>query len=279
VSPGYFATMAMTMIAGREFDDRDTRNTPKVAVVSAALAQRLWPGRDPIGRTLTLINTWSRNDEKNEWYSVIGVVNDVSPILHDAAARAYMYLPLGQEWRPGSYHVLVRAVGDSRTLIPAVKDLVARADSFADVSRLTTMSQMAAQILYPRRIAGAILAGSAVIALLLAALGVYGVVSYSVAQRTGEIGVRMALGASRADITRLILREGVFVASFGSLAGLALGWTAIRLTSSNFLALPQVDLWSLLITPLVLGASVLLACYFPARRAGYLDPMDVLRRS
>ncbi len=206
-------------------------------------------------------------------------MNEVSPILHDAGTRPFAYLPLAQEWRPSSGNVLVRGVADSRTLIPAVKDAVERADAFADVYRVRTMSQMSAEILYPRRIAGAILAASGVIALFLATVGVYGVVSDSVAQRTGEIGVRMALGAERRDIVSLILREGATVGAFGSLAGLALGWAAIRLTSSRYLALPELDLLSILITPLLLGAAVLLACYFPARRAGRLEPMEVLRRS
>lgn len=268
----------MAITAGREFDDRDTRNMPRVAVVSAALGQRLWPGRDPVGRTFTLINTWNPN-EKNEWFEVVGLVNEVSPILYDAGTRPFAYFPLGQEWRPQSSNVLVRGVADSRTLIPAVNEAVARADAFADVFRVGTMSQMAAEILYPRRLAGAILAASGAVALFLATVGIYGVVSYSVAQRTGEIGVRMALGAERRDIVRLILREGAMVGAFGSLAGLALGWAAIGVTSSKYLALPPLDLLSLLITPLLLSAVVLLACYLPARRAGCLHPMEVLRRS
>jgi putative ABC transport system permease protein len=116
------------------------------------------------------------------------------------------------------------------------------------------------------------------IALLLATIGVYGVVSYSVAQRTGEIGVRMALGAERRDILRLVLREGGTVAVLGSVAGLALGYAAIRITSSRYLALPQLDIATVLITPLALVAVVLLACYLPARRAGCVEPMEVLRR-
>jgi ABC-type lipoprotein release transport system permease subunit len=225
-----------------------------------------------------LIDTWNPDAAKDS-YEVVGIVNDVSPVLQEAHVRPFAYLPLAQEWRPHSANVLVRGVADSRTLIPAVKDAVARADAFADVYRARTMTQMTAEILYPRRIAGAVLAASGAIALFLATIGVYGVVSYSIAQRTGEIGVRLALGAGRRDIVRLILREGAIVGTVGSLAGLVLGWTAIKVTSSRYLALPQLDLLSILITPLLLGGVVLLACYLPARRAGRLDPMTVLRRS
>jgi putative ABC transport system permease protein len=119
---------------------------------------------------------------------------------------------------------------------------------------------------------------STAVALLLAVVGVYGIVSYSVAQRSGEIGIRMTLGATRGDIIRLVLREGAAVATVGGLAGIVGGWMAIRLTSSNYLSLPNVDILTFLIAPLLLTAVVLLACYLPARRAASVDPMDVLRR-
>lgn len=278
VSPNYFRTLGMVVTTGREFDERDTRTSPKVAVVGASMAQRLWPGRSAVGQTLTMVNTWNPN-EKNEWYEVVGVVNDVKPVLRESGARPLVYLPLGQAWRPGSYNVLVRGAGDSRTLIPAVREAVARSDTFADVHRVRTMTQMIGELLYPRRIAAAVLAASGAIALFLATIGIYGVVSYSVAQRTGEIGVRMALGAERRDIVRLVLREGGRIALLGSLAGLALGYTAIRITSSKYLALPAIDLTTMLLTPLLLGFIVLLACYLPARRAGHVEPMEVLRRA
>ena len=278
VSPNYFRALGMVVTTGREFDERDTRTSPKVAVVGASVAQRLWPGRSAVGETLTMVNTWNTN-EKNEWYEVVGVVNDVKPVLRESGMRPLVYLPLGQAWRPSSYNVLVRGTGDSRTLIPAVREAVARSDTFADVHRVRTMTQMIAEILYPRRIAAAVLAASGAIALFLATIGIYGVVSYSVTQRTGEIGVRMALGAERRDIVRLVLREGGTIALLGSLAGLVLGYTAIRITSSKYLALPQVDAGTVILTPLLLGAVVLLACYLPARRAGHVEPMDVLRRA
>jgi predicted permease len=278
VSPGFFRTMQIALVAGREFDERDTRTTPKVAVIGASVAGRLWPGRDAIGRTLTLLNAFPADGEKNEFYQVVGVVRDVAPVLHQGA-RAFVYLPLGQEWRPWTGHVLVRGHGDSRTLIPAVKNAVASSDPMADVRLIRTMAQLVADILYPRRIAAAILGISGVVALCLATLGVYGVIAYSVAQRTGEIGVRMALGAERRDIIRLVVGEGATVAAIGSTAGVLLGYVAMRVTSSRYLALPQLDVLIMLAMPLVLTAAVLLACYAAARRAGSLDPMDVLRRT
>jgi putative ABC transport system permease protein len=270
--------MRIPVRSGRDFDERDDRSTPKVATVSTALAERLWPGGDAIGRRLTLVNTWAPG-ERLEWYEVVGVVGEVTPILHERSPRPYVYMPLGQEWHPQVGNVLLRGPGDSRLLAPSIDAAVTGADPLAEVRRVRTMSQMVAEILYPRRIAAVVLAGSGAIALFLATLGVYGVVSYSLAQRTGEIGVRMALGAGRRDIVRLLLREGWRIAIVGSAAGLAGGWMAIRFTSNRYLALPAIDVLSLMVTPLVLGAVVLLACYLPARRAARLVPMDVLRRA
>lgn len=278
VSPGYFQTMGMQVIAGRDFDERDTTNSVKVAVISASLARQLWPGRDAIGRTFTIMNAFPSQNEKIEWYEVAGLVNDVRPILQDRPTRPLAYFALSQQWWPNSYYVLVRAAGDSRVLIPSIKAAAVSADPLADMYRMRMMSQMIAEILYPRRIAAVILAVSGFVGLFLATLGVYSVVSYSVAQRTGEIGVRMALGAERRDIARLILREGRTVATLGSTAGLIFGYAAIKATSTR-LALPRIDLATVIATPLVLAAAILLACYVPARRAGLVNPMEVLRRS
>jgi predicted lysophospholipase L1 biosynthesis ABC-type transport system permease subunit len=230
-----------------------------------------------VGRTLALVNTYASTSEKPELYTVVGIASEVSPILHERPSRPFVYLPLSQQWRPYSGMVIVRGAGDSRALIPSVKDAVARADGFADVFRSQTMTEMLGEIMYPRRIAGGVLAISGLVALFLATLGVYGVVSYAVAQRTGEIGVRMALGADRRDIRRLVLRDGLVIAAWASVVGVALGGAAIRLTSSRYLPLPQLDIATVLATPLLFAAVILLACYMPARRAGLVDPLRVLR--
>ena len=278
VSSGYFRTMSIPLVAGRDFDERDTTRSPKVAIVSATVAQRLWPGRDPIGRVVTMINAFPSRDEKSESYEVIGVARDVRPVLYEGPNHPFVYLALGQEWRPWGT-IVARGAGDSRLLIPSVRAAVTASDPLADVVRVQTLSQAVGQILYPRRIAAAILATSGAIALFLATIGIYGVVSYSVAQRTEEIGVRMALGAERRDIVRLVLRDGAMIGAIGSVAGVVLGFAAIRITSNRYLALPQLDLVAIVLTPLLLCAVVLLACYVPARRAGRVDAMDALRRA
>jgi predicted permease len=279
VSPGYFATMGISIQAGRDFDERDSYANQKVAVVSSALAQRLWPGGDPLGRQITAVNNWNTFPEKIEWFEVVGVVTEVSPILHEHGSRPTVYFSLGQDWRPSVATIVARGRGDSSELIPGIKSAVLSSDALADVTRTTTVQALVASILYPRRMAGIVLSLSGIIALVLAVIGIHGVVSYSVAQRTGEIGVRMALGADRRDIVRLVLGDGVRIAVLGAIAGLALGYAGARAASSRYLALPPLDVLTLLTTPVILTAVILLACYVPARRAGLTDPLAVLRRS
>ena len=279
VSPGYFATMRMAMLAGRDFDGRDSYSNTRVAVISSALAQQLWPGGDPVGRQLTAVNSWNRFPDSVEWFEVVGVVNEVSPILHERDSRPTVYFSLGQEWRPWASTIVARGHGDSRALIPTLKAAVTSSDPFADVTRTTTMDGLVASILYPRRIAGAVLSMSGLVALFLAIIGTYGVVGYSVAQRTGEIGVRMALGAERHDIIRLVMGEGMRIALLGCIGGLALGYAVARTMSNQWVALPPLDALTLLTVPVILTAVILLACYLPARRAGLVDPQTVLRRS
>ncbi len=277
VSPGYFRTLGMTLLAGRDFDERDTRAAPKVTIVSAAMAERLWPGGGAVGRTLIIKNAWDAKAQ-TERYEVVGVVSDVRPILHDGDRRRFVYLALGQAWRPSSDNVLVRAAGESGALIPSLKAAVASADPMADLSRTRYLSHAIAEVLFPRRLAAGVLVASGIMALSLALLGVYGVTSYSVAQRTSEIGVRLALGADRRGIERLLLREGALVAGAGSISGLALGYAAIRIASNGYSSVPPLDAPITLMTLALLTGAVALASYLPARRAASADPVEALRR-
>jgi putative ABC transport system permease protein len=278
VSPEFFRTMGMSLTAGRDFDERDSRRSQKVAVVSVSLARQLWPTADALGRTLTVVNEWTP-DQKAEWYEVIGVVSDVRPVLHERSVRPFIYLAMAQSPSPSSTFILVRDTTSPQATAPAIKNAVANADGSADVRGIQTMGQMIGEILYPRRVAAIVLGVSAILALLLAVTGVYSTVSYSVAQRSKEIGLRMALGASGGDVIRLVLREGGLVGVAGCASGILFAWLAIRLISARYLALPRIDATTFLVVPVLLGAVVLLACYVPARRAARLPPLDVLRRS
>jgi predicted permease len=277
VSPGYFRAMGMSLLAGRDFDERDTIAMPRVAIVSESIARRLWPGRDAVGRFVAARNNFPGPGEKIEWLEVVGIVNEVDPILRDAGRQPYVYVSHGQEWLASAGTVIARVDGDKQSVIQNLKRAVTGADAFADVYSVRMMDQMVAEILYPRRLAASILAVSGLIGLMLASVGLYGVVSYSVAQRVHEIGVRAALGAGRADILRLVLREGAKVAVIGCALGFVGAYAAVKITAKMFVAVPSIDPLSVFVAPLVLGGVVLLACYIPARRAARVDPMVALR--
>jgi putative ABC transport system permease protein len=279
VSPDYFRTMRMSLQAGRDFDERDALTTPKVAIVSAAIARKLWPGRDPIGRAVAARNLFPAQNEQIEWLEVVGVVNEIDPILHDVGQSPFIYRPLRQMWRMDAGTLVARVGSDADRVVQQLKLAVSGADASADVFRVQTMGQMAAEILYPRRMAAGILAASGLIGLFLASVGLYGLISYSLAQRLHELGVRMALGAGRSDIIGMVVREGVMLGTLGAAIGSVLTFAALRLTAKYFAVSPDPDVIALLPAPIVLGAVILLACYIPARRASRVDPMTVLRRT
>lgn len=278
VSDGYFDAMGMRVIRGRSFDERDAPYEmfqPHVAVVSESVARTLWPAGDPIGQSFTFVA--ENPGERINWLTVIGIVNDVEPVLDDAVERPRVYVSVVQQWRPSPYYLIVRGAGDQSALIRDVKAAVIGADAFAEVSRVQTVDQIVGEILYPRRIAAGVLTTGGLIGLLLACIGLYGVMSYSLAQRMREIGIRTTLGAERGDILALVLREGAHVVGLGAAAGTLLALLALRLTAGLLPDVPVVDLASLVGVPAVLAVVVGTACYVPARRAASIDPARVLR--
>jgi putative ABC transport system permease protein len=278
VDSGYFRTMGIRLLRGREFEGRDVRSAPPVTVVNETLARRLSPDGDVVGMILTLINNFPSINETPEQFQVVGIVNDVDPILLDRDQAPVAYMALGQQWNP-SPDMIVAQVPPSaqQAALAEVSRAVAGADLFAEVSQVRTMDQIVSEVLYPRRMAAAVLAASAGIGLLLAAVGLYGVISYSIAQRRHELAVRTALGARRADITALVLREGSTVMVTGTCVGAALSYAAVQVARGRIENLPPLDWPTILVVPLVLGAVVLAASYLPARRALRVDPLDSLR--
>jgi putative ABC transport system permease protein len=278
VSDGYFETLGMRLLAGRTFDGRDgvyEQFGPRVAVISEALARRLWPAGHAVGQTFAFLSDDA--NQKIDWLHVIGVVNEVDPVLNDIGDRPRAYLSLTQQWRGTARNLVVRSDGDLSVVLPALKAAVVGADAFAEVSQVRTLRQIVGEILFPRRIAVAILTTGGLIGLLLACIGLYGVVSYSVAQRVREIGIRAALGADRSDIIALVLGEGGRVAVVGILAGLGLALLSLRLTAGTVVDVPMFDPVSFIAMPMALAAVVVTACLLPARRAARVDPAQVLR--
>lgn len=278
VSDGYFDALGIRLRAGRLFDDRDgpyERFGPRVAIVSDSLARAIWPGRNAVGGVFTMLS--DTPGQKIEWLEVVGVVADVEPVLSDRARQPQVYVPLKQQWRGAASHLLVRGAGDRDALIREVKAAVLSTETFAEVSQVRTLEQVAAEILYPRRLAAAMLVAGGVIGLLLSCIGLYGVVSYSVAQRLREIGIRTTLGAERGDIVALVLKEAARVAGIGTAIGFMAALLTLRLTAGLLPELPTTDIVSFVAVPVLLGAMVVCACLVPALRASRVDPAVVLR--
>jgi putative ABC transport system permease protein len=276
VSAGYFRAVGMRLIAGRYFDDRDTPNSQPVAIVNEASAREFWPGRNPIGHRFRL------DDEKQPWLTVVGIVADVKQMGVDIAGRAENYYPVTQPFAAVGYFnprdLAVRVKGDPLDYATALRQAVWSVDPNQPIADLRPLSDLVAKELSVQRAQLWMLGAFAGLALLLAAIGLYGLLAHLVAQRTRDIGIRMALGASRGQVLRWILRQGLEPVA----AGLASGTVgALLLTQSMRKLLYDVspaDPATLVLVALALLLVAAVACYGPARRAATIDPMQALAR-
>jgi len=281
VLPGHFQTMGIPILRGRDVGESDRMGSPGVVVVNEWLADHHWPGEDPIGRRVTLDNP----RENPSWLTVVGVVKNTVRRRWAAAPEEEVFLPYLQTRsyleRPGNAYayltLVVRTSGDPSALAPAIRRIVSSMDHGVPVSQVQTMEEVVAQSTAAPRFYLLLLSAFAVVAVVLAAVGIYGVMSYSVSRRTNEIGIRMALGAKPRDVGRLIVGQGMAVAVGGAVVGLvgALGLT--RLMSSLLYGVGASDPATFLVVSLLLGAVALAASYIPARRATRIDPLTALR--
>ena len=279
VLPGYFRAMGIPILRGRDIAESDDRSAPGAVVVNEWLAKKWWPNEDAVGKRLTL------DDPEGSWLTVVGIVKDV--VRNDWAEPPgeEIYLPYLQNRRyledPGSLvsymTLVVRAQGDPVALAPSIRSLVRSFDRNLPVSDVQTMEHVVAESNAQPRLYLVLLGSFAGVALVLAAVGIYGVISYSVSRRTHEIGIRMALGATRGGVLRLIVRQGMALALAGCGAGLlgALGLT--HLLSGLLYGVRPTDPTTFLAVPLVLGLVALAASYLPARRVTRIEPMTALR--
>jgi predicted permease len=278
VTASYFTTLGIATLRGRGFDDhRDVAGAPPVVIVSEDLARLIWPQAEPIGQHLA--THFPESPSPPQWREVVGVVRNVHVPLTDGRWSPALYVPFQQGTLGWAFTVTARGQGPPSEVFDAMKRAIAAADPQALAANPRMMKDGIAEMLYPRRVAAGVLALSGAIGLLLASIGLYGVVAYSVAQRLREIGVRMALGADRRDIMRLIVGEGVKVSAAGIGLGSVLTYAAIRVTSRLVIAIPAMDVVTSVTVPTLLGTVTLVACYLPALRAARVDPMTVLRRT
>jgi predicted permease len=273
VSPGYTETLAVPLLRGRSFVDADNESGLPVAIINTALARRYWPNEDPVGKRILLGH---RSSETNKWLTIVGLVGDTKLYGLANPSRFEVYLPFRQH-PEDDMNLLVRSAADSASLTAAIRQAVAAIDKDQPVFAIATMQQLVDDSVATRRLTLILLGLFSTLALILAAIGIYGVVSYSVALRTHEIGIRMALGAQQKDVLRLVLGQGARLAFWGAAIGLiaALGFT--RLLSSLLYAVSANDPLTFAAVAVLLVSIALVACYIPARRALRVDPMVALR--
>ncbi|HLL74217.1 MAG TPA: ABC transporter permease [Pyrinomonadaceae bacterium] len=268
VSPGYFDALRVPLVRGRAFTEADRRGGANVAVIDETLARRHFADEDPVGRRINLF------DAPREIVGVVGAARYDGPALRP---NPVAYLPYTQMTWSGMTLYVRSAGGDPASLSASVRGAIHSVDPDQPVYNVRTLSTALSETVAPQRYLTLLLGAFAAVALLLSTLGLYGVVSYSVAQRTQEIGIRMALGARPGDVLRMILRQGVALVAVGVAAGLAASLGLTRLMESVLFGVRPTDPLALASAALLLVCVALLACYVPARRATKVDPMEALR--
>jgi putative ABC transport system permease protein len=263
--------MGIPLLRGRTFTERDIENAPKVAVVDQAFVDRHFPNEDPVGRGIDIGNG------TDGFYEIVGVVGNVRYGGLDAEPAPTMYVPFRQDVFSGMW-VLARTDGDPAQLAGIVRQAVREIDPGLPVSRMRPLSEVVSESMAQRRFSMLLLGLFALIALFLASVGLYGVVAYTVGQRTQEIGVRMAIGARASDVMRMVLGGGMKLAAAGVAIGIAAALALSRLVASMLYEVTPFDPASYAATILVLLAVSAMACYLPARRAMRVDPLVALRQ-
>jgi predicted permease len=269
VSPKYFATLQLPLEQGRDFTAQDGKEAQRVVIVNQTFAERYWPGQEPIGKQVV-------SDLTNESFTVVGIARNAKYNQLNEAPIPFVYLPLYQVYRAGMT-INARVSGDPLTFAKSVDQAIHELDPDVVVFDITTLDLRRQLSTIAVRIGGTFVGAFGVLALVLAAIGVYGVTSYTTSQRTHEIGIRLALGATRADVLRLILRRGILLTVLGLVIGLGMAFGVTRFLQSLLLGVSSTDVLTFVGVALLLSVVVLVACFIPARRAMRVDPMQALR--
>jgi predicted permease len=274
ISDDYIRALGMKLIDGRVLDQRDGTGAPPVALINQMMARNLWPAQSPIGKRFKV----GGYQADSAWITIVGIVGDVHQAGLDSPARPEMYLSYSQQdfgFEPE--YLAVRTSGDPMRMADAVREQVWAVDQEQPVAGAIPLEDLVDDTLAPRRIQASLFGGFAGMALLLAALGIYAVLSFSVTQRTQEIGVRMALGAQPDDVLSMVLSQGVRLFVLGATIGLAAAFVLSRSLEHLLYGVSATDPVSFAVVTFLLAGVTMLACYFPARRAMRVDPMVALR--
>jgi len=273
VSVDYFKTMGIRLLRGKLFTERDTKEAPHVAVINETMAKKIFPDEDPIGKRIT----FAGGDSNSDWQEIVGIVSDVKQYGLDQATPMQTYEPYKQQTSP-SMTLVARTSGDPANLTAAIRNAVLQLDKEQPIANIRTLDQILSASIAQQRFSTMLLGVFAAVAMLLAAVGIYGVLSYAVTQRTHEIGIRVALGAARRDVLRLVIGQGMLLTLLGVAAGLAVAFALTRLMSTLLFGVSATDPMTFGLIALLIVAVALLACWIPARRATKVDPMVALRQ-
>ena len=269
VSPGYFDTLAIPLSKGRDFSNRDKSDAPKAAIINQDLARIYFPNEDPIGKRITF-------DDGKSWISIVGVIGDVKQLGLESSAKPEVYFPYLQAAAP-SMSLVVRTASSPLSLAAAVKTQIQLIDKDLPIDEAKTMQQLLAESTSGRRFNMLLLTVFAVVALLVAVVGIYGVMSYTVTQRTHEIGIRVAVGAQSGDVFRMVIGQGMMLAMIGVAFGLVGAFALTRLMTSMLFGVEPTDPATFITIALLLTGVALVACYIPGRKAAKVDPLLALR--
>ncbi len=270
VSPGHFQTLQIPMIAGRDFDERDRQGAPRAIIVNERMAQMLWPGESAVGKHISI------GSESREPIEVVGVVKTGKYRSLAEDPRPFFYYPMAQR-APTGMTLMVRTSGDPRSLIGPIRSEVQAVDRRLPLFAIKTMTEHMTWALWAPNMAATLSLAFGVVALLLSAVGLYSVMAYLVAQRTREVGIRMALGAKRTNILKMITIQGMKLAAVGIAAGFVMSLALSRVLSSVLIGVGAYDVTIFIVGPLLLALVAFVACLVPARRATKVDPLVALR--
>ncbi|HEY4757816.1 MAG TPA: FtsX-like permease family protein, partial [Chthoniobacterales bacterium] len=270
VTPGYFETMRIAILRGRNLSEEDgNENAPKVAVISETMAKTFWPGEDAIGRRFRYYN-------RQGSFEVVGVARDVKAITLGETPVPMLYTPF-RDLPDGGITIFIHTVGAPGPMLAEAHRVIRNIDNHISIPYEKTVAQHLAFALWPSWMGAVLLGSLGLLALVLASVGVYGVMAYSVSQRTRELGIRMALGAQSGQVLQLVLRQGMLLAGIGIVIGVLAAFGSTRLASTFLYGVNPSDPTVFIAVTSLLAAAAFAACYFPARRALNIDPVMALR--